>query len=298
MSTQAEEMLRRELVDAPRTRATWCRIPMILLPRLVLAFAILTFCTTFVLFYKLSSDEPDDQFHDGWRPRSSNFHVPTISRTGGEGGSAAVFTAGLHLMSFLYAVLVVAVHCSLRHLCASRGSQLAGCCGLGVARCNHCAMLVGLCCSCAMFFTGTFYLGLQHQAHSVFAACTFLSGNLYSALLTCGVLWPLHRCEPRVGPDLWWLYHQITWMITGCLSVVAYSFVLSMIQSSEHCDGDHWCGVRNVKSVIEYVLASSLIGFTVGLTDSVRHVSCSIHTGSLSSELCESGNGTDSVMLP
>eukprot|EP00658_Telonema_sp_P-2_P007204 TRINITY_DN12683_c0_g1_i1.p1 TRINITY_DN12683_c0_g1~~TRINITY_DN12683_c0_g1_i1.p1 ORF type:complete len:188 (-),score=31.02 TRINITY_DN12683_c0_g1_i1:333-896(-) len=173
-------------------------------------------------------------------------------------------------MALFYLGMLLAVHLAMEQRIAGR--SLTGPCGMSCTRYNFLAVVVGLVCVCSMFLTGTLWLGLCGFAHGAAASCLFISANLYSLLLLLGVLLPLHRTSAWEGSDLFWLRHQACWTIAGWLSVVLYILVFGLWDSVEGCVGKSWCTMRNWQSVIEYLLAVALIGFTLGLGPFVREV--------------------------
>ena len=81
--------------------------------------------STFGIFFATATTKPDSHFHgDGWRPKSKDFVLPTISRTGAEPPTSPVFTAG-ELRSNANASLLIMINptlfrpaCYLFSICA------------------------------------------------------------------------------------------------------------------------------------------------------------------------------------
>jgi hypothetical protein len=280
----------KDLEDAPNTVSSTV-VHLEYFPRAIAIVAAAMAISTFSIFFATATTAPDKHFKgDGWRPASKNFLLPTISRTGAIEPTSAFFTAGLHLICFLFLPIVLYVFQSMKQqiqVCADFHAipvnDVVGLGGRSVLSWNRFARNAGFVCAFGLFGTGTMYIGLNGAVHTFLAGVLFLSGNLYAFVLTFGVIRPLQtQWQPQResgGKQQWgrfWLRFKMICIGVGFINVILFVFVFTVVQFEDGCMGFNWCSARNWKSVSEYFVTTALMMFILSMQHELRGAKLSL----------------------
>lgn len=204
--------------------------------------------TTVTLFWTKRND----------RITSPDFWWPSISRTGAEYPEIIFFNIGLHTIALVTLFLGWCVHAIYESRLRLAGSR--------TTRALNAAMMVMI----TVFYvtctaTGSISLSYSRTQHGLMAGTMFLAGCLY----ICMNAWLIHAAKAtlvRNDTDRFWYRYKLcvsSFTLTLC---VIYVLILGAIQKKAvpTCFGEnHYCTVRNVRNVLEYILVGALNIFFV-----------------------------------